>query len=597
MSLDIARARTALARELASLEEFLASDADWQALRAFEIQTGLRTSPQLECGAALALPEILREALSRNSIFQARARLYEALECLLAPELTASIEAKPPPPNDTPEPNETPANEASLDPPVDVGNSRKPPLDDLTLIGGITPAMAADLHGLGVTSYDDIACWSDEDVRLFASLLDLPDEILRQNWPRQAALLISQRCPQATGFAADNDRQPLAAAPTLDPAQRIDGALARLATRARCLPVARRGLPTAAELPEFAFAPTEPVTPRGVPPAPALVTSTLMAVVDEEGDDLRHIAFIDDQVAAQLNASGIIRFSDIAHFTVDQVAILSVRFGLGNRITCEQWIEQATVLAAGHSTAYASRIRSADKQAGQPRALEALLEEPLPAAIPLAGPLFPDQSSPTVDPDPGYGDFDFAVLDRSSVALPLMSLPEEPVLESPETEEPAAPLPPVPWMVAADQPIVPPPLPPSYADLTAMLAQEDPGVDVDTVDNADGVDDTPDVSDVWIVPRLSQPSQPQATPAEALFQTGRIDSERDFLRRRAHEDGPLLRNPRDWEPIEEAAVEIVPRSHPFPGVGPVSEAVTRLHAAVETPTPTISRILRAFQRR
>src|SRR5690606_4805297 len=88
-------------------------------------------------------------------------------------------------------------------------------------------------------------------------------------------------------------------------------------------------------------------------------TSTMRAVVDEDGDDLRHIAFIDDRVAAQLNASGILRFSDIAHFTVDQVAVLSVRLGLGNRIAREQWIEQASVLAAGRTTAYVSQVRSA----------------------------------------------------------------------------------------------------------------------------------------------------------------------------------------------------------------------------------------------
>lgn len=436
MSLDIGRTRTALAREIASLEECLASDACWQTLRTIEVRTGLSMPPQLDRGVALALPESLRAALEENPVFLARARLYEALEILHAP---------------------VPANNSEA----------------------------------------------------------------RESVPA-----------------------------AVDASQRISAALARLAQRARLSPPPMHDAPAAAVMPE------PPPVAANLP----VTTSKMVKVVDEDGDDLRHIAFIDDRVAAQLNASGILRFSDIAHFTIDQVAVLSVRLGLGNRIAREQWVEQASILAAGNTTAYASQVQSGST----PSAMSAVSE--------------PDKSGPA--------DIDFASLDRSGQACP-------PASQSEETRADVASLaaaPPVPWQTAFE-PVVPPPLPPACVVSPPLQVPEDHGAGFDEA-NTRTADDCPEVSDVWIVPRLTSAAQIQVPPPD-----GGDESQDVFSRHRSREDGPLLRNPLDWEPIEEAAVEIVPRSAPFPGVGSVSGAVTRLQLAVEPPAPAFSRLLRAFQRR
>lgn len=494
MSPDIARTCAALAREIESLEECLASDANWQALRAAEIQTGLSMPPYLDSGAALALPESLRTALKRNPVFLARARLYEALEFLLDPGLT-SYDGPPP--------------VAAADAPAAIEDPQTAP-DGLTLIEGITPA---------------------------------------------------------TGVAADNDREPLRGAPVdapVDASQRIRAALARLAESARLSSPPMRDAPAGTERPSTLYEPAAAVMPE--PPLTATkavaATSTMRAVVDEDGDDLRHIAFIDDRVAAQLNASGILRFSDIAHFTVDQVAVLSVRLGLGNRIAREQWIEQASVLAAGRTTAYVSQVRSAAGSSASAIVSEA--DKPEPA------------------------DFDFASLDRSGQACPPAARPEK----TPPDVPSAVVVPPAPWQTGSEELVVPPPLPPVHEDLPPLLAPEDQGASFGDDANAFAAEDCTEVSDVWIVPRLTRAIQIEEPPPIA-----RVGSQDVFTRHQTRENGPLLRDPLDWVPIEEAAVEIVPHSAPFPGVGPVSEAVTRLQSAVEPPAPAFSRLLRAFQRR
>jgi len=500
MSVDIARTRTALAREIVSLEEFLASDPDWQALHALEIATGLSMPPQLDSGAALGLPENLREALIRNPVFQARARLYEALGFLLAPELTS----------DAPSTS--------------------------NVVATIEPSKAVF--------------------------------------------------------------------PALDAAERVNAALARLAERARLSQrlvrekSAEGGQPSILPEPAPAVAQERGAIPAKDAASPA---SNLMAVIDEERDDLRLIAFIDDQVAAQLNASGILRFSDIAHFTVDQVAVLSVRFGLGNRIIREKWIEQAAVLASGHTTAYASQMMSGDRSSAgttlpERDTLEPLgLDEPLDELLPVTTSLTdqPAVGLPSVglEPHSGYADFDFANLRIFPAApQPGETSPEE--TSSPVSFHAS-------WQAEPEQPIVPPPLPPACKDWPPLLVPDNRTASFED-DTSAAADDYPEVSDVWIVPRLDPSPERHEMPQPSLQVPSRFSEaghEDGFLRRRPREDGPLLRNPVKWEPIEEAAVEIVPRSAPFPGVGPVSQAVTRLQSAVEPPAPAFSRLLRAFQRR
>lgn len=62
--------------------------------------------------------------------------------------------------------------------------------DDLTRIKGLGPKLANLLRSLGVTSFEQIAAWSEEDIdRVDAQLGDFSGRIRRDNWIEQAKFL------------------------------------------------------------------------------------------------------------------------------------------------------------------------------------------------------------------------------------------------------------------------------------------------------------------------------------------------------------------------------------------------------------------------
>ena len=62
--------------------------------------------------------------------------------------------------------------------------------DDLTRIKGLGPKIATLLHSLGVTSFFQIASWSEEDIdRIDAQLVGFEGRIRRDNWVEQAKFL------------------------------------------------------------------------------------------------------------------------------------------------------------------------------------------------------------------------------------------------------------------------------------------------------------------------------------------------------------------------------------------------------------------------
>jgi predicted flap endonuclease-1-like 5' DNA nuclease len=80
---------------------------------------------------------------------------------------------------------------------VDIENNAPPPLldgpnapDDLKLIVGIGPVLERMLHQLGVTTYRQIARWSERDIGEFdAKLAEFPGRIRRDGWVTQARAL------------------------------------------------------------------------------------------------------------------------------------------------------------------------------------------------------------------------------------------------------------------------------------------------------------------------------------------------------------------------------------------------------------------------
>ena len=62
-------------------------------------------------------------------------------------------------------------------------------VDDLKLISGIGPKIEQVLKGLGVTTYAQIAAWSDKEVASIEQQLGLSGRIARDDWSGQARLL------------------------------------------------------------------------------------------------------------------------------------------------------------------------------------------------------------------------------------------------------------------------------------------------------------------------------------------------------------------------------------------------------------------------
>ncbi|WP_342075695.1 50S ribosomal protein L21 [Yoonia sp. SS1-5] len=59
--------------------------------------------------------------------------------------------------------------------------------DDLTKISGVGPVIVKKLHGLGVTTFAQIAAWTPEDVAAMDEKLNFKGRIDRDEWLKQAA--------------------------------------------------------------------------------------------------------------------------------------------------------------------------------------------------------------------------------------------------------------------------------------------------------------------------------------------------------------------------------------------------------------------------
>ena len=123
----------------------------------------------------------------------------------------AEAEATPAPvPPAAPEPEPTPAATPAVEPEAVEPESVKPKpepevvhaaaaeaapaksdgADDLLMMKGVGPKLVAKLHELGITRFDQIAGWSDEDVeRVDGELGNFKGRIRRDNWIDQAQLL------------------------------------------------------------------------------------------------------------------------------------------------------------------------------------------------------------------------------------------------------------------------------------------------------------------------------------------------------------------------------------------------------------------------
>lgn len=119
-------------------------------------------------------------------------------------------------------------------------------------------------------------------------------------------------------------------------------------------------------------APSPAPQPAAVPPP------VVPAPPQAPAQDLKQIRLIETETEGRLNQLGIGRYEQIAAWMQADVRRVSEALGLGDRISRENWIEQAQVLARGGATHYAMRAARGEiakaaptPDEGEPRALAA----------------------------------------------------------------------------------------------------------------------------------------------------------------------------------------------------------------------------------
>lgn len=97
--------------------------------------------------------------------------------------------------------------------------------------------------------------------------------------------------------------------------------------------------------------------------AAAAVVEEVHAVEEEaaktatEADDLRRIKGVGPKLVAMLHGLGITRFSQIAAWTDEDIARIDANLGtFAGRITRDNWIEQAKLLAAGDTSGFEDKF-------------------------------------------------------------------------------------------------------------------------------------------------------------------------------------------------------------------------------------------------
>jgi predicted flap endonuclease-1-like 5' DNA nuclease len=90
-------------------------------------------------------------------------------------------------------------------------------------------------------------------------------------------------------------------------------------------------------------------------------------------DHLQRIGGISSEIEIGLNAHAVTRYSQIAGWSADDVQKFESLIGSSGRISRENWIEQAQILARGGATAYS---RTFDARGGPP--------EPIAVVLPVA---------------------------------------------------------------------------------------------------------------------------------------------------------------------------------------------------------------------
>lgn len=283
------------------------------------------------------------------------------------------------------------------------------PAQDLTRIRSIDAMMQSRLNGFGVRRYDEIVGWSASDVNRFGTALGIGGRVTQENWIEQAQVL-------AKGGETDFSRKhgeakPVVSKPTMNEGVRVDPTAIASASHAApaaaaqsvslaapletepAKAVATPGTFTSLPFGQLAREPSAPgtmqvpavATPAATaaatsPPAPATMElpragaqaaaaaaaaiaaaaaassrrSAPPAAAVDMRDDLQRISGVNAEVEKLLNVQGVTRFAHIAAWTAADTERFTRLLGTPGRISRENWIEQAAVLA-GSGAAYTRR--------------------------------------------------------------------------------------------------------------------------------------------------------------------------------------------------------------------------------------------------
>ena len=113
--------------------------------------------------------------------YMASSRRPQSAESAPAPKPEPKPAPKPAPAKATPAaPKKKPAPSKAKAP------SKK---DDLKQISGVGPALEKKLHGMGVTSFQQIADWKAADIKEVDEKLNFKGRIQREGWVKQAKSL------------------------------------------------------------------------------------------------------------------------------------------------------------------------------------------------------------------------------------------------------------------------------------------------------------------------------------------------------------------------------------------------------------------------
>lgn len=217
--------------------------------------------------------------------------------------------------------------------------------DNLLRIKDIDTDIAGRLEALGVARYAQIAEWTQADVTSFGGKLALSDRIGHENWIEQAKILAAGG---VTVFAHNFDRGRIPEIVLV--AETEEGTAGdKAAAEEDAETVGLTAVSEAAAEPVSAEAHSD-VEDREETEETASATGAATSQ-----DDLTRIRGINDKFADSLAGIGVQSFQNIADWTADDVKSVSADLSIVGVIERENWIEQASLLASGTTTYYASR--------------------------------------------------------------------------------------------------------------------------------------------------------------------------------------------------------------------------------------------------